>query len=73
MPGITTGASAAMPGLRVVLGTGREAGEFKVPLGPAPRQLHVQQANFNAQLTVSVLMCCALHPMCSVCVCVCVC
>ncbi|XP_063888379.1 mucin-2-like isoform X2 [Scylla paramamosain] len=51
MPGISTGPSAAVPGLRVVLGTGRDAGEFKVPLGPAPRQLHVQQANFNAQLS----------------------
>ncbi|XP_045106077.1 mucin-5AC-like isoform X2 [Portunus trituberculatus] len=51
MPGISTGPSAAMPGLKVVMGAGRDAGEFKVPQGPAPRQLHVQQANFNAQLS----------------------
>lgn len=53
IPGIGTGATAAIPGLRVVLGAGGEAGEFKVPVAPAPRQLHVQQANFNAQLSVS--------------------
>lgn len=53
IPGIGTGGTAAIPGLRVVLGGGREAGEFKVPVAPAPRQLHVQQANFNAQLSVS--------------------
>ncbi|KAK3878583.1 hypothetical protein Pcinc_016796 [Petrolisthes cinctipes] len=35
---------------KIVVG-GEGTGEFKVPLGPAPRQLHVQQANFNAQLT----------------------
>lgn len=53
IPGIGAGGTAAVPGLRVVLGGGREAGEFKVPVAPAPRQLHVQQANFNAQLSVS--------------------
>ena len=54
MPGINTGPSAAVPGLKVVVGAGRDVGEFKVPQGPAPRQLHVQQANFNAQLSVSI-------------------
>nr|XP_045622228.1 uncharacterized protein LOC123772892 isoform X2 [Procambarus clarkii] len=52
-PAVTTGSSAPVTGLRAVLGGGGEAGEFKVPLGPAPRQVHAQQASFNAQLSVS--------------------
>ncbi|XP_069973087.1 serine-rich adhesin for platelets [Penaeus vannamei] len=39
-----------MAGVRVVVGTGGDGGEFRVPVAPAPRQVHSQQASFNAQL-----------------------
>lgn len=44
-----------MAGVRVVVGTGGDGGEFRVPVAPAPRQVHSQQASFNAQLNVSFL------------------
>lgn len=55
---VATGSQAPLPGVRVVLGTGEDAEEFKVPVGPAPRQAHVQQANFNSQLNVSPCIMC---------------
>ncbi|KAK8753289.1 hypothetical protein OTU49_003708, partial [Cherax quadricarinatus] len=50
-PDASAGSPSSVTGLRVLLGGVGEAGEFKVPIGPAPRQVHAQQASFNAQLS----------------------
>lgn len=38
-------------GVKVVVGSGSDGGEFRVPTAPAPRPVQAQQASFNAQLT----------------------
>lgn len=50
---VASGSHTSITGVRVVLGTGEDAEQFKVPIAPAPRQAHVQPANFNSQLNVS--------------------
>ncbi|XP_068210212.1 protein cramped-like [Palaemon carinicauda] len=37
--------------VKVVVGSGGDGGEFRVPTAPAPRPVQTQQASFNAQLT----------------------
>lgn len=60
MGGSGGGGGGGVMETKVVVGggvvSGEGTGEFKVPLGPAPRQLHLQQANFNAQLSVSKII-----------------